>query len=83
MDFKNRGKLQMRKKNTCFLHVFIIFGEPRKIQNRRQNERKTFVFCTFLMGSISPGSQRSMEPRENVVSRFHHFLINLRIWFQF
>ena len=35
------------------------------------------------MGSISPGSQRSMEPRENVVSRFHHFLINLKLGFNY
>ena len=51
MDFKKQSKAANAQEKYIFLHVFIIFGEPRKIQKRRKNARKIFVFCMFSMGS--------------------------------
>ena len=53
MDFKKQSKAANAQEKYIFLHVFIIFGEPRKIQKRRKNARTIFVFCMFSMGSIS------------------------------
>ena len=58
MDFKKQSKAANAKKqkpapkrkNECFLYGFIIFGESRKIQNRRQNARKAFVVLHVFNG---------------------------------
>ena len=51
MDFKKQSKAANAHEKYIFLHFFIIFGEPRKIQKRRKNARKIFIFCMFSMGS--------------------------------